>query len=141
MSASEYRPLPEGEVWSFGRFQPGATIGTSSLVVDHDMLASWSELFGPLPSDSTVPMAAMPLLLMRTFADVVAPRPAGNLHVAQKCEIRQVPTVGQRMSGQVLCGGKEMRGERRVVHFDVTVRAEEDQALLFAGLTTIFWAL
>lgn len=129
-----------GAPWSFGRFEAGSVIGTAAITFDGDMLQKWEALFGPVASGAALPMGAVPLLIMRAFADVVTPRPAGNLHVAQTCELRLLPAVGQTTVARVSCHSKEMRGERRVVRFDIQVSEADTGTPLFSGLTTIFWA-
>lgn len=129
------------EPWSFDAFQPNAVIGTTSLAFDREVMAQWNSLFGATASDTEVPMAAIPLLIMYGFSAVVVPRPPGNLHVSQQCALHCVPAVGQSVTARVTCRGKERRGERRIVQFAIDIVDPQTQALLCSGLTTIFWAL
>jgi hypothetical protein len=127
--------------WTFQSFEPGTVIGTTPLLFDRDMIDQWGDVFGAPVSDTVVPMAAIPLLLMRAFADVVVPRPPGNLHVGQQCELHRLPRVEEKMVAKVTCRTKELHRERKVVQFQIDICDAADAQPLCSGLTTIFWAL
>lgn len=141
MIESLAEPSESREPWSFDAFQPDAVIGTTSLAFDHKVMGQWNDLFGAAASDTEVPMAAVPLLIMCAFSAVVVPRPPGNLHVSQHCALHRLPVIGQPVTARVMCRGKERRGERRIVQFAIDIVDPQTQALLCSGLTTIFWAL
>lgn len=129
------------EVMTFDRFEAGQPLGAFELTVDDTMLALWEKLYGNRPGDADrLPAAFAPLILMRALLSVVAPRPPGNLHVGQTCDIRAMPRAHQPFVAAVECRAKTLRKERRVVDFLVSVRSTDDGTPLLSGTSTIFWA-
>ncbi len=133
-------PLGEAQPWRFADFEIGREIGWTEMVIDHAFLQHWAVLFGPAEASDQMPMAAVPLLLMRAFTEVVTPRPAGNVHVNQQCELQRLPLVGDPIRARVSCADKQLRSERRVVTFAVQLGSGREDAPLLSGRTTIFWA-
>jgi hypothetical protein len=130
----------EPPLWLFSAFEPGLLIGKSELTFDEVMLHQWESLYGPLKSKGMAPLGSVPLLLMRAFATIITPRPAGNLHVGQQCILHRLPKIGAKMLASASCASKEEKHGRKVVQFAVDITDSPGGNLMITGTTTIFWA-
>ncbi|MGE3594139.1 MAG: hypothetical protein AB7N70_01220 [Dehalococcoidia bacterium] len=139
--STEATDPPSSGVYTYDSLLTGTRIGAASLCMDHETLRLWARVYGPLAKSEHLPSAAAPLLLMQAFTTIVSPRPPGNLHVSQSCNIYRLPRVGSVIAATVDCIHKELRGDRRLVDFHIELRNADGSSLIASGLTRIFWAL
>ena len=125
----------------FDGFEPDALLGEHRLLLTAELLAQWRALF---PEDSTgnvAPRGMAAILSSRAYCAVVAPRPPGNVHGAQRFEIRRMPSVGETVLTRISCASKRLKDGRRWVQFRmVGMVASGDGTPCFEGLMTVLWA-
>lgn len=129
-----------GEERLFDSFEAGAECGRATFALDSDLSAQLNDLLQSARSDDRIPMAAVPLLLMRAFTTVVPNRPPGNIHVGQICKLFELPKADAVMEARVACMKKETKKDRRIVHFDVTLSDLRSGRVMMSGVSTIFWS-
>jgi hypothetical protein len=124
----------------FDGFRPGAVMGRTTERVDDKLLALWRELY---PWDEAppggLPAGVATVLVMRAYMKVLAPRPPGNIHARQRLELAVLPQVGEEVTTELRCTGKELRKERRYVDVE-TCSTGADGRALFNGAMTLIWA-
>jgi len=123
----------------FETFEPGAMIGTGSLILDAKLVRRWHTLFPEDRASDVMPAGMTAVVLIRTYSDLLQPRPPGNIHGAQVFEVTRLPRLGDTIKTILTCQSKEMRGERRWVRFNLDATAADGTAL-FTGLMTTLWA-
>ena len=131
---------PTGELWTFEKFEVGALIGSSLQRVD-EFIKSWGSIYGVIDRNGSLPYGAAQLLIMKAYAEVVQPRPPGNIHATQKCRLNSVPVLGRETKVSVSCTAKYIRGNRKVVDFGVEISDAESGLLYAASTLEICWAV
>jgi hypothetical protein len=129
------RPKP---LLVFDELREGSLIACGELIVDEESVRGWNKLFDCNATGRRVPMGAVPLILMRAYSDLVAPRPPGNVHVGQSCTLHALPEIGQPLRTSVSCISKERRGDRLLVRFDVQLHNNRSEPMI-TGISTMFW--
>ena len=132
---------PNGELWTFEKFEVGALIGSSLQRVDDEFIKSWGSIYGVIDRNGSLPYGAAQLLIMKAYAEVVQPRPPGNIHATQKCRLNSVPVLGRETKVSVSCTAKYIRGTRKVVDFGVEISDAESGLLYAASTLEICWAV
>ncbi|NCF74353.1 MAG: hypothetical protein GWP67_12710 [Gammaproteobacteria bacterium] len=132
---------PNGELWTFEKFEVGALIGSSLQRVDDEFIKSWGSIYGVIDRNGSLPYGAAQLLIMKAYAEVVQPRPPGNIHATQKCRLNSVPVLGRETKVSVSCTAKYIRGNRKVVDFGVEISDAESGLLYAASTLEICWAV
>ena len=79
------------------------------------------------------------LVVMRSYALAVSPRPPGNVHAGQSLTIARAPRVGEPLITEVRCQSKETRKDRRWVRLAVETVNELGQ-VCYHGVITTVWA-
>lgn len=127
-------------VLTFRDFQPGAIIGRRSLTLGRATLKPWQDLF-PFSPDlpERVPASVLTAMMLRTYAQLVTPRPPGNIRARQRFELLELPRLGTKVTTELRCLGKEVRNHRREVHFGAEMH-DAKGALLLVERSTILWA-
>lgn len=127
----------------FEDLKPGTVMGERLEQYDERQAQRWQAIFGrtaPDDEQSAAEAASMAVIsMMRAYLDVVAPRPAGNVHAKQKLHLHSLPRLGDTIHVVVTCVGKEVRRGRKYVELQVRGKAP-DTRLLFDGLLTLIWA-
>lgn len=126
-------------MYLFDTLPVGARLGERELLLSEELLERWRRLFPDEAMDGRMPAGMAAVATMRAYSDVVAPRPPGNVHGSQRFEMLRRPQTGERLVTTVSCTGKELKRERRWVHF-ATETSGADGAACFRGLMTILWA-
>ncbi len=127
-------------VLTFRDFQPGAILGRRSLTLDRALLRPWEDLFpAEAPLSTAVPAGLLTAMMLRTYAQLVTPRPPGNIRARQRFELLALPPVGARVTTELRCLGKEIRNGRRQVHFGAEMCDRAGSPLLIER-STILWA-
>lgn len=127
-------------VITFDTFEPGIAIGTSSETLSPALLAEWTALYPwDAPVDGLAPLGMTSVLMMRAYLTIVAPRPPGNVHGAQRFAVSAQPRVGETVHSAVQCLAKTMKGERRFVDLELTATGDHGRPL-FTGVMTMLWA-
>lgn len=123
----------------FDDIQVGATFGRHELLIDDTLLAAWARVF-PEDSHEGAPIPGLvAVITMRAYAEVVTPRPPGNVHGAQRFDIDRLPGRGERVFTTVSCAGKAVKRERKWIDFRSETRDEAGEPC-FTGVMTIAWA-
>ena len=121
----------------FDSFEPGVALGEHRLLLTRELLAQWRELFPEHTASDVAPYGMAAILSSRAYCAVVAPRPPGNVHGAQRFEIRRMPSVGETVLTRIICASKRLKDGRRWVQFRMTASAGTP---CFEGLMTVLWA-
>ena len=126
----------------FDHFQANTLMGQHVEVFEASHLRTWRTVFG-LP-ESVVPypgeLSSMALAMaMRAYLTVVSPRPPGNVHARQQFQMQGLPEIGETITTQVVCLGKEIRRERRYVDLQVHASGRASRPL-FMGEMRLIWA-
>jgi len=128
------------DVFTFDKFQPGATLGTSSETLTPALLAEWTALYPwDQPADGDAPLGMTSVLMMRAYLKIVTPRPPGNVHGSQRFTVGAPPRVGETVDSTVRCLAKTMKGERRFVDLELIATGAHGRPL-FTGVMTMLWA-
>jgi acyl dehydratase len=128
------------DVITFDDFQPGATMGHATDVVDERILDLWKQLYpwDTVPAGELAPGLAT-VLLMRAYMRILTPRPPGNIHARQRMELIAPAKPGEEITTSLQCTGKELKRERRYV--EMAARATGiGGRLLFTGRMSLIWA-
>lgn len=124
---------------TFESFQPGHSFGSLAYTLDKPVFDAWSALYPHDPATDTMPHGMTAPVFMRAYAELVQPRPPGNVHGAQRFEVSRLPKLGETLTTAVSCAGKELKGNRRWVTLE-GVTTGEGGALAFTSRMTILWA-
>lgn len=123
---------------TYAMFEPGRVMGQSDAVFDAAQLAAWRELFPEDDGPDVMPQGMVAVITMRAYAEVVQPRPPGNIHAAQIFDLFRLPQVGEALTTTITCIGKEIRKERRRVTLQMDCAGSRGPA--FRGRMTVLWA-
>ncbi|GAA4256726.1 MULTISPECIES: MaoC family dehydratase [Azospirillum] len=123
----------------FDTLQEGAAFGAEELHLSDALMERWTSLYPDDPPDGRMPAGMIAVATMRAYSSLVVPRPPGNIHGSQRYEMLRRPAVGERLTTRIACAGKELKRDRRWVHFD-TETVGEDGTPCFRGRMTILWA-
>lgn len=134
------RPDVSKSSWTFEKFKVGGHIGTSVQIVNPETLDSWKKLYKRSGGSNELPYGIAQLIVMRAYTEVVTPRPPGNIHLAQRCELAVLPSIVTELSCSVKCADKYMRNDRRIIEFLVTVSDIKTTSHLCNATLTICWA-
>ncbi len=103
-------------MFSYNAFIPGASYGSARFALTPDVVKSWSLLF-PYDFDGDMMPASMTsAVVMQAYHELITPRPPGNIHGGQRCQIAKLPSLGEILITHVSCRDKELRKGRRIVH-------------------------
>lgn len=123
---------------TFETFTPGQVMGRSETVLDAAKLRAWRELFPEDDLDGVMPHGMVAAIAMRAYAEVLQPRPPGNVHAAQRFDLLRLPRAGERLVTTITCLGKEQRRGRFRVTLGMDAAGAEGPA--FRGRMTVLWA-
>lgn len=119
-------------------FQPGEVMGKARAVLDAAQLEAWRALFPEDDAPGVMPQGMVAVIAMRAYAEVVQPRPPGNIHAAQRFELHRLPCAGETLTTTITCLAKEIRKERRRVTLQMDCAGSGGPA--FRGIMTVLWA-
>jgi len=128
------------DVWTYDRFKVDEVIGSSTEVIEEDFGLRWEALYRDSQRTGALPYGMANLIAMRAYSEVVKPRPPGNIHAAQFCELSEVPVVSRELRSEVSCIAKYIKRERKMIEFRVAVSDVESARLLCESVLTICWA-
>jgi len=132
--------MADPRTWTYERMRPGAVLGSARFAVDDAFVSRWLKLYaGEADTRPHLPPGMAMLVVMRGYAEAVAPRPAGNVHAGQRLTIHRAPRVGEALTTTVVCRDKVLRKGRRWVHLDVATAAGNGE-LCYEGVITTVWA-
>ncbi len=123
----------------FDSYVPGAFIGERQYLFDQAALDQWLTLFPDDADGTLMPPGMMAAVTIRAYADILQPRPPGNVHAAQSFNLVKRPALGARLTTRLSCSGKELKNGRRWVRFR-TETTVETGAVAFNGDMTVIWA-
>lgn len=126
-------------MYLFDTLSEGTAFGTQVLHLSDTLMGRWTSLYPDDEPDGRMPAGMIAVASMRAYSDLVAPRPPGNVHGSQRYEMLRRPEVGERLTTSIACAGKEVKRDRRWVHFDTETRGE-DGTPCFRGRMTVLWA-
>jgi acyl dehydratase len=129
-----------GNVLTFEGFKAGAVMGSASERVEQPLLDNWLQLYPwDVPAAGEAPAGMSTVLLMRAYMRILTPRPPGNIHARQKIDFVAPARLGEDVTTEIACTGKELRKERRYV--ELATRSTGDGGReLFRGAMTLIWA-
>lgn len=136
-------PIPVGQetpVLTFERFVVGKSYGSMAETPDAALVEKWRRLY---PQDDFPPGWAPPamatVLMMRAYMHLLSPRPPGNIHARQQMTLGEPIVLGDCISTEIECVGKEIRRERRYV--TVHARGKNQHGMTcYEGVLTLIWA-
>lgn len=124
---------------TFASFAPGAVLGRRELVLDAAMFQRWFALFPEDEQGPVMPAGMVAAVTMRAYAEILTPRPPGNVHGAQRFEIHRLPRIGDRLVTEFGCADKSIRRERNWVTFETTTSGAGGEPV-FTGRMAVLWA-
>lgn len=129
------------DIITFDHFKVTQDFGSVVQRVDDSMIESWKKIYGDngVSADSEIPEGMMQALAMRAFLNLVTPRPPGNIHLGQTMRLHAVANLDDLISVSVVCAGKQIRKERKIVQLAVSGRTDRGKAV-FDGEMTLIWA-
>lgn len=128
-------------MFTFDRFQIGEEIGRYRSTLRPEDVAEWIRIYGgEAPPHDGVPWGLVSAFCMKSYLDVVSPRPPGNVHTRQHYKALKRPRTLQDLTASVTCTSKEKRRERLIVSITTTLSSTMDQQLLMIGTSTMLWA-
>lgn len=124
----------------FDDLAPGQSFGEAAVHFDETLFEKWIRLF-PEDADTApeMPDGMTAVLTIKAYADLVTPRPPGNIHGNQHFTLRQRPHLGETIYTEFTCSRKEERKERKWVTFQTSSRNAAGN-LLFKGEMRVLWA-
>lgn len=132
-------PLAGEGMLVFDDFAEGALLGEHTMCIDRAMLDGWADLFPEDDVSGAIPAGLVAVVSMRSYTNVVAARPPGNVHGMQSYAIERLPLPGEPLRTEVWCRSKQIRKERRWIEFETTTY-DATGARLFGGVATLAWA-
>ena len=122
-------------MYNFAGFTPGAEIGAREYQLDQGVLDAWIELFPADANGDLMPAGMVAGVTISAYSSILQPRPKGNVHGAQRFEIKKLPKVGDQLTTSLSCLNKELKGARRWVYLKTETRFANGD-LAFSGLMT-----
>ena len=119
-------------------FRPGHVMGSSATVLDTTKLQAWRALFPEDDLNGAMPHGMVAAIAMGAYAELVQPRPAGNVHAVQHFDLFRLPQAGETLTTTITCVAKEIRKERRRVTLQMDCAGPS--GLAFRGIMTVLWA-
>jgi acyl dehydratase len=101
----------------FDDFVPLAVLGRHAEEVGPAVLRPWQALFPGIAIETPLPPGVSVALVVRAYMAILRERPAGNIHTRQRMQFYRGLVPGERVITELTCAGKEVRRERRWVHF------------------------
>jgi acyl dehydratase len=123
---------------TYDSFTPGQVMGTREMVLDAAALEAWRELFPQDDLGGAMPHGMAAAISMRAYAEILQPRPPGNVHAAQHFELLRLPRQGERLTTAISCLEKERRKGRSWVTLGMETTGPEGPA--FRGRMAVIWA-
>lgn len=123
---------------TYNDFRPGQVMGSSATALDASKLQAWRALFPEDDLNGVMPHGMVAAIAMGAYADIVQPRPPGNVHVAQHFDLFRLPRTGETLITTITCLGKEIRKERPRVTLQMDCTGTFGPA--FRGRMTVLWA-
>ena len=123
---------------TYADFVPGRVMGSSATVLDAEKLQAWRDLFPEDDLNGVMPHGMVAAIAMRAYAEVVQPRPPGNVHAAQRFDLFRLPRAGETLTTAITCLDKEVRKGRFRVTLQMDCSGTEGPA--FRGRMTVLWA-
>lgn len=128
----------EGDMWTYGRFEPGQVFGVVDIPLDAEKRACWQAIFGESP-DGTLPRGMLVAAMMEAYIRAIQPRPKGNVHAAQTLDFTgHRPRWDDTISIEVSCLSKEDKKGRFWVDFGIQASARDKVVL--SGTIRSIWA-
>jgi hypothetical protein len=123
---------------TYDSFTPGQLMGAREMVLDAAALAAWQALFPEDAAGGAMPHGMVAAICMRAYAEILQPRPPGNLHAAQHFTLLRLPRQGERLTTTITCLEKTQRKGRPWVTLGMATTGPEGPA--FNGRMTVIWA-
>lgn len=119
-------------------FVPGQAMGSHATLLDAVKLQAWRALFPEDDLNGTMPHGMVAVIAMGAYAELVQPRPPGNVHAVQHFDLFRLPQAGETLTTTITCVAKEIRKERRRVTLQMDCASPTGPA--FRGIMTVLWA-
>lgn len=119
-------------------FQPGHALGTARFSLDSSALAAWHALFPEDDLGAAMPHGMAAMVTMRAYCEILANRPSGNIHAAQRFCVRRLPRVGEVLLTTFTCAAVRLVRDRPRV--TLTSQTLSDAGPAFEGEMTVVWA-
>jgi acyl dehydratase len=123
----------------FDDFVPQAVLGRHEEEIGPAVLRPWQALFPGMPIQAPLPPGVSVALVVRAYMAILRERPAGNIHTRQRMQFHRGLVPGERVVTELTCIGKELRRERRWVHFR-TETTGISGGMVCVGEMSMLWA-
>lgn len=123
----------------YDSYVPGAEIGARDYLFDAAALRQWLALFPDDADGDRMPAGMTAVVCMRAYAEILSPRPPGNVHAAQTFTVHRMPRLGDRLTTRLRCRAKEIKRERRWVWLQSETTIA-DGPVAFTGDMGVIWA-
>ncbi len=126
---------------TFEALTPGRAFGEASFTCSEELMKQWRAIYPELrgPSAGLVPPGLSAVVYMDAYAQLVSPRPEGNVHATQRFRWHRLARIGETLRTSIVVGGAEVReGRKRVTFRSRTVDAAG--APVLDGEMVVIWA-
>jgi hypothetical protein len=123
---------------TYDSFIPGQVMGARQMVLDAAALEAWHALFPEDAPGEAMPHGMVAAISMRADAEILQPRPPGNIHAAQHFALLRLPRQGEHLTTTITCLKKAWRKGRSWVTLGMDTTDPEGPAL--HGRMTVIWA-
>jgi hypothetical protein len=123
---------------TYDSFVPGRVMGMCETVLDSAALRAWHALFPEDDLGGVMPHGMAAAIAMRAYAEILRPRPPGNVHAAQRFDLLRLPREGERLATTLTCLARERRRGRPWITLGMETVGAAGPA--FRGRMTVVWA-
>lgn len=123
----------------FDSLHVGQALGVHSLVLEPCLVSRWLAIYSVELPDERMPLGMISVVSIRAYMSLLAGRPAGGIHAAQRYEIARLPDIGQTIHTAITVLAKERKAGRAWVVLQTPSTDEKGEAL-FTGIHTAIWA-
>jgi hypothetical protein len=127
------------QVYTFDRFEPGVAIGRRDYVLTQEDCDKWFALFPEDRMGNTMPPGMMASVTMQAYASILAKKPPGNVHGAQRFDLRRLPRIGDTLTTELRCTDKSIRSDRKWLTLEMNT-TDSSGTLMWAARLTVLWA-
>lgn len=122
-------------MFTYDHFEVGKTYGTDDFAVSRDRIDKWLAVYPNDDNGPLMPPGMTAMIQIQCYMACITPRPKGNVHGSQVFRMTRLPRIGETLTTEVCCTGKEVRKGRKWVETTYTTR-DEGGATVFTGVMT-----
>jgi acyl dehydratase len=128
-------------VVTFDQLAAGRAFGHATFTCSPEVLARWRAVYPELEgaSEGVVPPGLSAVIYMDAYAELVSPRPEGNVHATQRFRWLRLARVGETLTTAIDVARTEIKDGRKRVTFRSTT-SDAAGAPVLEGEMVVLWA-